>query len=58
LGHPRRRKEGIPVLKAKFANSVRSVFAAKQAQAICDLCFDRKRLMALPVNELFDLLIK
>ncbi len=58
MGHPRRRQEGIPVLNAKFEDSVRRVFAAKQAQAICDVCFDRKRLMALPVNELFNLLVK
>lgn len=58
LGHPRRRKEGIPVLKAKFEDSVRRTFAGKQAQAICDVCFDRKHLMRLPVNSLFDILVK
>ena len=58
MGHPRRRGVGISVLKTKFEDSVRAVFAAKQAQAICDVCFDRKRLMSLPVNALFDLLVK
>ena len=58
MGHPRRRKEGMPVLKQKFEHSVRTVFAGMQAQRICDVCFDRKRLMSLPVNSLFDLLVK
>jgi 2-methylcitrate dehydratase PrpD len=58
MGHPRRRVEGIPVLKAKFEDSVRTVFAAKQAQAICNALFDRERLMKLPVNSLFDLTVK
>jgi 2-methylcitrate dehydratase len=57
MGHPRRRKEGIPVLKAKFEESVRRTFAGKRAKMICDVCFDRKRLMDLPVNSLFDLLV-
>ena len=58
MGHPRRRGEGIPVLKTKFEDSVRRVFAGKQAQAITVVCFDRKRLMKLPVDALFDLLVR
>jgi len=58
MGHPRRRKEGIPVLEAKFEDSVRRTFAGKRAQAICDLCFDRRRVLSLPVNALFDLLVR
>jgi 2-methylcitrate dehydratase len=58
MGHPRRRGEGIPVLKAKFEDSVRTVFAGKQTQALCNVLFDRDRLMTLPVNALFDLMVK
>ncbi len=58
LGHRRRRKEGIPVLLAKFERHVASAFSKKRAQVITALCMDRKRLAATPVNALFDLLAK
>ena len=56
LGHRRRRKEGIPLLIGKFETNVARVFAEKQRRAITDVCLDRKRLAAMPVNEFFDLL--
>ena len=57
LGHRRRRKEGIPLLIEKFEKNVARVFAEKQRRAIKDVCLDRKRLAAMPVNEFFDLLL-
>ena len=56
-GHPRRRRDGIPLLIEKFEKNVARVFAAKQRRAVIDLCLDRKRLLKTPVNELFDLLV-
>jgi 2-methylcitrate dehydratase len=56
LGHPRRRKEGIPLLIEKFDRNVARVFAEKQRRMIRDVCLDRPRLAALPVNEFMDLL--
>ena len=56
LGHRRRRKQGIPLLLEKFETNVARVFAEKQRRAIKDVCMDRKRLAAMPVNEFFDLL--
>jgi 2-methylcitrate dehydratase len=56
LGHRRRRKEGIPLLIDKFEKNVARVFAEKQRRAITDVCLDRKRLAAMPVNEFFDLM--
>jgi 2-methylcitrate dehydratase len=55
-GHPRRRKDGIPLLVEKFEKNVARVFAEKQRRAVIGLCLDRERLLATPVNELFDLL--
>ena len=57
LGHRRRRKEGIPLLIDKFEKNVARVFAEKQRRAIKDVCLDRRRLAAMPVNEFFDLLL-
>ena len=57
-GHPRRRKDGIPLLIEKFEQNVARVFAEKQRRAVSELCLDRKRLLKTPVNELFDLLAR
>ncbi len=56
LGHPRRRKQGIPLLIAKFEQNVARVYAEKRRREIIELCLDRKRLGALPVHEFMDLL--
>ena len=56
VGHPCRRKEGIPQLIAKFEQNVARVFAGTQRRAVLDICLDGARLAALPVNELFDLM--
>ncbi len=56
VGHPQRRQEGIPLLERKFANNVARIYAGTQRRRIMELCGDRSRLAATPVNELFDLL--
>ncbi len=57
IGHRRRRKEGIPLLEAKFRTNLARRFPAKQQQAILELCQDQKRLDATPVNEFVDLFV-
>jgi 2-methylcitrate dehydratase len=57
LGHPRRRKEGIPLLLVKFRKNLARRYAAKQQQAILDLCCDQQRLEATPVNRFVDLFV-
>lgn len=57
IGHKRRRKEGMPVLVEKFKTNLARVFPPKQAAAVLDLCLDRKRLAATPVNEFVDLMV-
>ena len=56
LGHPRRRKEGIPLLLQKFKVNLARRYPAKQQAAIFDLCMNRKRLESTPVHEFVDLL--
>lgn len=56
VGHPRRRKEGIPLLKQKFETNVARVFADKRRREIITLCNDRARLAAMPVEAFLDLL--
>ncbi len=55
VGHRRRRKEGIPLLEAKFRTNLARRFPPKQQQAILALCRDQQRLEAAPVNEFADL---
>jgi 2-methylcitrate dehydratase len=57
VGHRRRRKEGIPLLEAKFRTNLARRFAPKQQQAILALCADARRLEATPVNEFVDLFV-
>ncbi len=55
IGHPRRRKEGLPLLQQKFAAGVARVFTGKRRQAIIALCAAPDRLVATPVHEFLDL---
>jgi 2-methylcitrate dehydratase len=54
LGHRRRRAEAIPLLEAKFKNSLAGRFAPDQAHKILDLFQDPDRLGPLPVHEFVD----
>ena len=51
IGHRRRRKEGIPVLQAKFAANVQSCFEPQQAEAIVKLLNLDEGLDEMPVSE-------
>ncbi len=57
IGHKRRRKEGMPVLVAKFKTNLARQFPPKQAAAIMALCTDAKKLAATPVNEFVDMMV-
>ena len=57
IGHARRRKEGIPLLEAKFRTNLARSFPAKQQQAILAVSLDQKALEAMPVNEYVDLFV-
>ena len=57
IGHARRRKEGIPLLEAKFKTNLARRFPAKQQKNILDVSLDQKRLEAMPVNEYVDLYV-
>ena len=57
IGHRRRRKEGVPLLEAKFRGNLARRFPPKQQQAILGLCRDQTRLGATPVNEFVDLFV-
>ncbi|MFA7666216.1 MAG: bifunctional 2-methylcitrate dehydratase/aconitate hydratase [Burkholderiaceae bacterium] len=55
IGHRRRRKEGIPLLEAKFRINLARRFPARQQQAILAASLDQQALEAMPVNEYVDL---
>jgi len=57
IGHKRRRKEGIPLLEAKFRTNLARRFPAKQQQQILDISLDQKKLEALGVHEYVDLFV-
>jgi len=57
IGHRRRRKDGIPLLEAKFRTNLARRFADKQRKSIYDLCLDQGKLEATPVNEFVDLFV-
>jgi 2-methylcitrate dehydratase len=55
LGHARRRKEGIPLLEAKFMTNLARQFSTKQQDKILEVSLDQKVLEAMPVHEYVDL---
>jgi 2-methylcitrate dehydratase len=55
VGHRRRRKEGIPLLEAKFRTNLARRYAPRQLQRILDASLDPERLDAMPVHEYVDL---
>ena len=57
IGHRRRRKEGVPLLEAKYKTNLARRFPAKHQAAIFDLCNDQKRLESTPVHEFVDLFV-
>ena len=57
IGHRRRRDEGIPVLKKKFASSVSDKLQHGQWQALDELCADRDKLAATAVDDFMALLV-
>ena len=57
IGHKRRRKEGIPLLEAKFKVNLARQFPNKQQEAILAVSLDQKKLEAMPVHEYVDLYV-
>jgi 2-methylcitrate dehydratase len=57
IGHKRRRKDGIPLLEAKFRTNLARQFPARQQQRILDVSLDQKKLEAMPVHEYVDLYV-
>ncbi len=57
IGHRRRRKEGVPLLEAKFSTHLARRFPPKQQQAVMFVCGSPQRLEATPVNEFVDLFV-
>ncbi len=57
IGHKRRRKEGMPVLMAKFRTNLARVFPEKQAARLLELASDSKRFDATPVHEFVDMMV-
>lgn len=57
IGHPRRRKEGEPLLFEKFERSLRSKISEKNSNRVLALFADPLRLRDTPVAELMDLFV-
>ena len=57
IGHKRRRKEGIPLLEAKFRTKLARRFPKKQQDAILAASLDQKTFEAMPVHEYVDLYV-
>jgi 2-methylcitrate dehydratase len=57
LGHRRRRREALPLLKEKFRENIASHFPENQVSAILNLFHNTEQLDAMPVHELVDLFV-
>jgi 2-methylcitrate dehydratase len=56
LGHRRRRAEALLLLVEKCRNNLETRLTSEQAQVFIELCLDRQRLAAMPVNTFMELL--
>ena len=56
IGHPRRRREGLPLLEAKLAANLGTRFAPARARRLLELCLDHERFSATPVPLFMELL--
>lgn len=56
LGHPRRRREGIPLLFDKFRQNASVALPRQQVGQIAELFADRRRLETMPVSDFMELL--
>ncbi|MCY8178085.1 bifunctional 2-methylcitrate dehydratase/aconitate hydratase [Bacillus paralicheniformis] len=57
IGHRRRRNEGIPLLKEKFTNNLKTRFPAGQAERINALLNDPRQLSDTPVPDFMELFV-
>jgi 2-methylcitrate dehydratase len=57
IGHRRRRKEGIPLLEAKFRRNLARRFPPRQQAAILDVSLEQAALERMPVHEYVDLYV-
>jgi 2-methylcitrate dehydratase len=57
IGHRLRRKEGIPLLEAKFRTNLNRRFPAERQARILNVSLDQRRLEEMPVNEYVDLYV-
>jgi 2-methylcitrate dehydratase len=56
IGHPRRRREGLPALVEKFRANLAGRFPARQERRILDALLDGERLAAMPVDQFTDMM--
>ena len=57
IGHPRRRAEAEPLLRAKLAGAVAARLGADRAEQVLELADDPERLAATPVPDLVELFV-
>jgi 2-methylcitrate dehydratase len=57
IGHRRRRKEGIPLLREKFDRALRGRIPPRQADLITALCVDQDQLESTSVDRFMDLFV-
>ncbi|HVB99663.1 MAG TPA: bifunctional 2-methylcitrate dehydratase/aconitate hydratase [Candidatus Dormibacteraeota bacterium] len=57
IGHRRRRKEGIPLLEAKFKANLARRFPPSQQTRILDVSLDQEKLEKMPVQDYVDLYV-
>ncbi|HWK46987.1 MAG TPA: bifunctional 2-methylcitrate dehydratase/aconitate hydratase [Stellaceae bacterium] len=57
IGHKRRRRDGIPLLEAKFRTNLARRFPQKQQQAILDVSLDQATIEGMSVPDYVDLYV-
>lgn len=58
VGHPKRRKNGLPIVERKFEDSVKRMFPRKRQVEIAAACGSLATMRKIPVSEFMNLLVK
>jgi 2-methylcitrate dehydratase len=53
IGHPKRREEGLPLLKQKFLQNLRSYYPEEQINAIKEVFLGSYDWLQLPLDEFY-----
>ena len=57
VGHPKRRKEGLPIVEQKFRDSLKQIFSVRRQDKIMAACSNLQDLKKVPFKDFMALFV-